>query len=97
MRDLFEDEIHRRQEKLLELAGEYLHEPVMLIENFITDSKYDPLECLGEGIKRMASADYVLFADGFRKSRRCQIELACAVKYGKQILLEDNNKIEEVI
>ena len=32
MRDMFEDEIARRQEKLLELAGEYLHEPVMLIE-----------------------------------------------------------------
>ena len=97
MGKLHEDEIRRKQEKLLELAGEYLHEPVMLIENFITDSKYDPLECLGEGIKRMASADYVLFADGFMKASGCKIELACAVKYGKQILLEDKNKIEEVI
>ena len=97
MRDLFEDEIRSRQQKLLELAGEYLHNPVMLIDTFITEGKYNQLECLGECIKRMSSADYVLFAEGFNKSFTCQLELACALKYGKKILLEDNKKLEEVI
>ena len=97
MRDMFEDEIARRQEKLLELAGEFLHEPVMLIETFIKDENYNALECLGECIKRMARADYVLFADGWENSRRSTIEMACALKYNKNILLENYNKIEEVV
>ena len=97
MRDMFEDEIARRQEKLLELAGEFLHEPVMLIETYIRNEKYNALECLGECIKRMAKADYVLFADGWENSRRSKIEMACALEYNKNILLEQNNKIEEVV
>ena len=97
MRNMFEDEIARRQEKLLELAGEYLHEPVMLIETFIKDKKYTALECLGEGLKRMAEADYVLLSDGWENGRRSTIEMACALKYNKNILLEHNNRIEEVV
>ena len=97
MRDMFEDEIARRQEKLLELAGEYLHEPVMLIETFIKPEKYNALECLGEGIKRMADADYVLLSEGWENGRRSTIEMACALKYNKKILIEHNNRIEEVM
>lgn len=96
MRDLLEDEIRRRQEKLLELAGEYLHEPVTLLESYVSsEHKYSALACLGEAIKRMDDADYVLFASGWGQARGCKIEMACAVSYGKKILLEDNGKVEE--
>ena len=96
VRDLFEDEIHRKNEQLLELVGEYLHEAVELVDKCMDTAKYSALECLGEDIKRMAGADYVLFADGWETERGGKIEMACALKYGKDILLEQNNKIEEV-
>ena len=96
MREKTREEILRGQERLLELAGAYLGEPVKLIETYLNE-EMSALECLGESIKRMAGADYVLFAEGFENARGCQIELACAGKYDKAILIEDAGKIEEVI
>ena len=96
MREKFEDEIRREQEKMLELAGEFLHEAVELVENYLPpDYKYSPLTCLGSAIKAMDDADYVLFAGDWQEARGCKIEMACAVGYDKKILLEDNGKIEE--
>ena len=91
MRDKFEDEIRREQERLLEAAGEYLKEPVKLIDTYLTEGKYDALECLGEAIKRMAGADYVMFGRGWDDARWCKIEMACALQYNKKILIEDGN------
>ena len=96
MRDLFEDELRSRQETLLAKAGEYLEEPVTLVENIIKDEKLTALESLGESIKRMAGADLVLFASGWETERGCKIEMACALQYDKKILLEDGNTIQEV-
>ena len=97
MRDLFEDEIARKQGKLLELAGEHLHDAVELIDSYLPEEHFrKPLACLGEAIKRMADADYVVFGEGWRDARGCKIEMACAANYGKKILLEDNGNLEEV-
>ena len=96
MRDLFEDEVRKEQQRLLELAGEYLNSPVTLIDTYQANGKYDPLECLGEAIKRMARADCVLFGDGWENARGCEIEMACARKYGKKTLIEHGNLIQEV-
>ncbi|MBQ7220777.1 MAG: hypothetical protein IJS28_07350 [Synergistaceae bacterium] len=96
MRDLFEDEIRSRQETLLKKVGEYLGKPVMLVETFINDGKLTALECLGELIKRMAGADWVLFASGWETARGCKIEMACALQYNKKILLENGSIIQEV-
>lgn len=97
MRDKFEDEIRREQRRLLEAAGEYLKEPVKLIETYQTEGKYEALECLGESIKRMAVADYVMFGKGWDDARGCKIEMACALQYNKKILIEDGNIIQEVL
>ena len=95
MREKSHEEITRERERLLELAGEYLCEPVKLIENYLSE-EVSALESLGENIKKMAVADYVLFADGYENARSCKIELACAGKYDKKILIENAGKIEEV-
>lgn len=94
MRDKFEDEIRKEQQRLVELAGEYLNSPVQLIDTY---QEGTPLECLGESIKRMAKADYVLFKDNWEDARGCKIEMACALKYDKKILLEHGNLIQEVL
>ena len=96
-RDMFEDEKARSRERLLELAGEYLKEPVEAITKYDAEKERSELEQLGESIKRMTKADYVLFSGDWRAERRTQIEMACALKYQKEILLEDNKKIEEVV
>ena len=95
--DLFEDEIPRRHEHLLELAGEYLHEPVEAIRKYDVDTNQSELEQLGESIKRMSEADYVLLSGDWRSERQTEIEMACAIKYKKAILIEDSNKIIEEV
>ena len=91
MRDKFEDEIRREQNRLLEAAGEYLKEPVKLIETYQTEGKYDALEFLSEAIKRMAGADYVMFGRGWDDARGCKIEMACALQYNKKIVMAGGN------
>ena len=96
MREKTIEEISAEREKLLERAGEYLKAPVELVGNCLSH-ELSPLECLGESIKRMATADYVLFADGYENARGCEIEFTCAQKYDKKILVEHGNKIEEEV
>lgn len=85
MRDKTRAEIITEQGRLLEVANVILDEPVMLVEMYI-DEKLSPLECLGENLKRMAHADYVLFCNGWIGSRDCMIERRCAEEYGIPIL-----------
>ena len=95
-RDMFEDEKAYRQEKLLELAGEYLHEPVEAIRKYDAETQCSELEQLGESIQQMSKADYVLISGNWGSERRSKIETVCALEYKKAILMEDGNKIEEV-
>ena len=90
-----EGEIRREQEELLMLAGEYLKEPVSLVETNIED-EVSPLECLGESIKRMSEADCVIFSDCWEDARGCRIEYACARDYGKKILVEHGGGLQDV-
>ena len=94
MRNLFEDEIRDRQAKYLKMAGEHLKQPVELVESYQT--KGSALEMLGESIKRMAGAEYVIFADGWENARGCKIEMSCALSYNKKILIEHGDVIQEV-
>ncbi len=93
-RDKDRSEIISGQQKALSALNEYLSEPLMLIETFI-DENASPLECLGESIKRMNSADYVLFAEGWENSRGCRIEHESANEYGKKIFCENEGRITE--
>ncbi len=85
MKDKTRAEIITEQGRLLEVANVILDEPVMLVETYINE-ELSPLECLGENLKRMAHADYVLFGEGWIGSRDCMIERECAEKYGIPIL-----------
>ena len=95
-REMFEDEKARRQDELLEIAGEYLHEPVEAIRKYDAEIQHSELEQLGESIKQMSKADYVLISGNWRSERRSKLEAVCAIEYMKPILMEDGNKLEEV-
>ena len=94
MRDKERSEIISGQQKALSCLSEYLSEPLLLIETFLDDNA-SPLVCLGESIKRMSHADYVLFAEGFEISRGCRIEHECAKEYGIKIYCENEGRITE--
>lgn len=50
----------------------------------------NPLDCLGDCIKKMSEANIVVFAPGWDKSRGCRIEHQCAVEYQlATIMLKD--------
>lgn len=94
MRDKERSEIISGQQKALSCLSEYLSEPLMLIETFLDDNA-SPLVCLGESIKRMSHADYILFAEGWENARGCRIEHECAKEYGLKIFCENEGYITE--
>lgn len=50
----------------------------------------NPLDCLGDCIKKMSEANIVVFAPGWDKSRGCRVEHQCAVEYQlSTIMLKD--------
>ena len=85
-----------RREELLELAGEYLKDAVMMTNSNHDYEDITPLEELGENLKDIAYSDCVLIADRYKDEFGSKVEALCALNYHKQILLEDNNKLEEV-
>ena len=91
-----ESEQVRRREELLELAGEYLKDAVLMTNSNHEYESLTPLEELGENLKDIAYSDCVLIADGYKDEFGSKVEALCALNYHKQILLEDNNKLEEV-
>lgn len=96
IKNMSESEQNRRREELLELAGGYLKDAVMMTNSHHEYENLTPLEELGENLKDIAYSDCVLIADGYKEEFSSKVEALCALNYHKQILLEDNNKLEEV-
>ena len=95
MRGKGKEEIVKERERLLALAANTLGEPVELVESYLGQGDYKPLECLGESLKRMASADFVVFGRGWKDARGCRIEHTCALEYGVAILdVESSGELE---
>ena len=57
---------------------------VNIIDSYFGDSKdvKDAIWCLGESIKLMSNADYVVFCNGWEDARDCRIERTIANEYG---------------
>lgn len=95
MRGKGKEEIVKEQERLLALVADTLGEEVELVESYLGQGDYKPLECLGESLKRMASADFVVFGRGWEDARGCRIEHTCALEYGVAILdVEPSGELE---
>ena len=82
---------------LLRAATNHIHEEVELIESFSdTEQGLTPIEILGENIKRMNDADYIVFAEGFEEDKECRTEYDVAMRFWKAILVEHGNKLKGV-
>ena len=87
MRGKGKEEIFAERKRLLALAADTLGEKVELVESYLGEGDYKPLECLGESLKRMVRADFVVFGRGWDEARGCRIEHTCAMEYGVPILV----------
>ena len=95
MRGKGKEEILAEQKRLMGLVAKALGEKVELGESYLGEGDYSPLECLGESLKRMASADFVVFGRGWEDARGCRIEHTCALEYGVTILnVESSGELE---
>ncbi|MBQ6664049.1 MAG: hypothetical protein IJM68_00535 [Synergistaceae bacterium] len=75
------EEILQAQHDVLVSVGNELNEEVEQVDSYL-DQELSPLGCLGESLKKMATADYVAFAAGWENARGCKIERICAEAYG---------------
>lgn len=81
MRGRTDEEILEERAKILKIAEAYLGDSVTVVENFFKDGDLSPVQCLGDSISLMATADLVVFAPGWRKARGCKIERMVAKEY----------------
>lgn len=91
MRGKTDEEILKARHLAEHEAALHLGESVEVIDSFIgTSDASRALEYLGESIKLLATADAIIFAEGWEDARGCRIEHACAVEYGIPIIGESD-------
>lgn len=82
MKGKTDEEIHAERENAIRAAVGLIGEEVEVIDSFLQGTNLSPLECLGESLKLLATADVVYFAPGWNKARGCLIEHECCEQYG---------------
>lgn len=90
MRGKTDDEIWLERGQAINYAQYLLNEDVEVIDSFFQDAPVGacPLWFLAKSIELLATADVVIFTDGWRDARGCVIEHECAVRYGIPIIHE---------
>ena len=93
MKGKTDEEILQEREKAIALAKERIKEQgeeadIEVIESFFQSAPAEarPLWFLGKSLELMSTADFVYFADGWMKTRGCQIEHSCASAYNIPII-----------
>lgn len=80
------EDLREEQEQLLALAAAELQEDVCLVRRCLPGKWDAPLWSLGENLKRMSGAKYVIFGKGWKGSKMCLIERRCALDYGVAVM-----------
>ena len=88
MRGKTDEEILKERKVLIADAYMKTHEEIEVIESFFEGAPADatPLYYLGESLKLLGTADFVVFAPGWQDYRGCRIEHDAAVAYGIPIV-----------
>ena len=92
--ELSEDEKYNLLKKLSVTASNYFDATVELREPCIEKGSND-FEILAARLKSIGEADYVIFPDGWELNKECRIEYTIAGEYGKKLLIEHGNKLQE--
>lgn len=88
------DEKYALQKFLSEKASDFLEATTELKEPCI-ETGSNEFETLAARFKSIGEAEYVIFPDGWELVRECRIEYETTKEYGKKILIEHGNKLQE--
>ena len=88
MRGKTDEEILKERKVLIADVYMKTHEEIEVIDSFFERAPADatPLWYLGESLKLLGTADFVVFAPGWQDYRGCRIEHDAAVAYGIPIV-----------
>lgn len=89
MKGRTDDDILEERTLILRKLQKKLNDDVSALDNMYESRlkiNKHPLWFVGESLKKMAIADYVVFCDGWENERECWIEHVCAEKFRKSIL-----------
>lgn len=82
MSNLSDDVIKRVRSQALNYARYYVDDEVQEIPSYFENHKnMSAIECLGESIKLMTTADLVIFTPGWQENRGCRVEHHIATEY----------------
>ena len=91
------EEVQTKLNNIFSLVEEYLGEQCKLFFCDVEDEhKERPIKSIFSALEQLIEADYVVFTEGYENFRSCRLKYFCASEYGKKILLEHGNKIQEV-
>ena len=75
-----QSEVDDMKKYVLDCVSASIGEPVLLLSAW-NDYETKPLEYISDCIKRLASADYAVFAGEWQDCRACVVERMCAEEY----------------
>lgn len=91
MRGKTEAEITKERVEAIAKARELVNDEISVLDTYFSNYDGHPLKFLAKSIDKLAEADIVFFAKGWKDARGCMIEHACAVEYGIPIILYYND------
>ena len=93
MRGKSNEEILETREKAIAAAERELGEKVEVIDSFFKNAPVEaaPLWFLGKSLQLLAEADGAYFAKGWAEARGCRIEHTCAIEYGIEFIIEEDD------
>ncbi|MBQ6971574.1 MAG: hypothetical protein IJP86_04380 [Synergistaceae bacterium] len=94
--DMSADEKYAEQKRVSDMASDCLNATVELREAY-PDEGSDEYEVLSARIKSLGEAEYVIFPDEWEMSRESRIEYETAIEYGKRIMTEHGDKLQEEV
>ena len=101
MRGLTNEEIKKKMLENKKLVEEILGENLYLIDS-VFDANLGrsiniPVWYLGDSLKKLAQADIVFFADGWKDARGCKIEHEVAVQYSIPMIEPANGSYASIV
>ena len=101
MRGLTNEEIKKKMKENKKLVEEILGEDLYLLESVfdanLGKSINIPVWYLGDSLKKLAQADIVFFADGWKDARGCKIEHEVAKQYSIPMIEPANGSYASIV
>ena len=80
------DIMAERKQLVAEAAVELRTDDILVIDTLFVNHDKPPLEMLGRSIEKMAEADAVIFAPGWKDASGCRVEHLAAEEYHLKII-----------